>query len=241
LEEFTDEAIAGFLEVAPDAVVVTDRDGRIIRVNAQTERMFQYCRTELLGSHIEVLMPERFRVRHVQQRTAYAKDPVPRPMGGGQTQLNGLRKNGDEFPVEISLGVLPTDFGYLIASAIRDVSDKKQLEAELSQRTQQLEDANRNKDVFMGMLAHELRNPLAAISMAVEIFRERPSDEEPEHLLDIISRQTLQMLHLVDDLMDVSRIAHGKIRIQKMPVDLACFIRQAIEAVQPLLNAHKQQ
>lgn len=239
-EEFFEQAFASFLEVAPDAVVVADRDGRIIRVNAQTERMFQYSRTELLGRQIEILIPERFRERHVQQRAAYSAEPTMRPMGVGQRQLYGLRKDGQEFPVEISLGVLPTEAGFLIASAIRDVSEQRRLEEELSERTRQLEEANRNKDEFLGMLAHELRNPLAATSMAVEVLRHSSPIEDPKQLWDIISRQTLQMLHLVNDLMDVSRIAHGKVRIQKVPVDLDPLIRQAIEAVQPLLNANKQ-
>lgn len=108
-------------------------------------------------------------------------------------------------------------------------------------RLEKLEEANRNKDEFLGMLAHELRNPLAAISMAVEVLRQRPPNVDPEQVCDVISRQTLQMLHLVDDLMDVSRIAHGKVRIQKIPVVLNPLIRQAIEAVQPILNTHKQQ
>ena len=239
--EFAEQAFESFLEVAPDAVVVADRDGRIIRVNAQTEKMFQYARAELLGRPVEALIPERFRERHVKQRTAYSADPRTRPMGVGQRQLHGLRKDGEEFPVEISLGVLPSADGLLVASVIRDVSSQRRLEAELCEQSRQLVEANQNKDEFLGMLAHELRNPLAAISMAVEVLRESPPDADPEQMWDIISRQTLQMLHLVDDLMDVSRIAHGKVRVEKVPVDLHPLISQAIEAVQPLLNAHRQQ
>lgn len=238
--EFTEQAFASFLEVAPDAVIIVDHDGRIIRVNAQAERMFQYPRGELLGRQIELLIPERFRERHVEQRAAYSADPKIRPMGVGQRQLYGLRKNGQEFPVEISLGALPTEQGSLIASAIRDVSEQKRLEAELSERTRQLEQADRNKDEFLGMLAHELRSPLTANIMCVEALRNSPLIDGPKHLWDIISQQTSQMLHLVDDLMDVSRIAHGKVRIQKISVDLNPLIRQAIEASQPLLSAHKQ-
>jgi signal transduction histidine kinase len=115
------------------------------------------------------------------------------------------------------------------------------LEAKLLQRTQQLEEANNNKDEFLGTLAHELRSPLAAVSMAVDILRENPSSEDIEQLWSIIRRQTNQMLHLVEDLMDVSRIAHAKVRVQKIQVDLEPLISQAIEAVQPLFSVHKQQ
>lgn len=241
LGEFAEQIFARFLEFAPDAVVVADGDGRIIRVNAQTEKMFQYARKELLGRQIEVLIPECFRERHVQQRAAYSAKPVLRPMGVGNRQLYGLRKNGDEFPVEISLGPLPTEGGLLVASAIRDVTEQRRLEAELNERTRQLEEANHNKDEFLGTLAHEVRNPLAAISMAVEVLRQETSMHDRAQFCDIISRQALQILHLVEDLMDVSRIAHGKVRIQKVPVDLVPLISQAIEAVQPLLIARNQQ
>lgn len=239
-EEFSERVFSGFLEFAPDAVVIADQDGRIVRINVQTEKMFQYSRAELLGRQIEVLIPESFCKQHSQLLADYSAEPIFRPMGMGQLQLYGLRKGGHEFPVEISLGVLPTEAGFLMASAIRDVSEQRRLEAELNERTLQVEESNRNKDEFLGMLAHELRNPLAVTSMTVELLRHSPHTEAPEQLWDVVSRQTSQMLHLVDDLMDVSRIAHGKVRIQKVPVDLGPLVSQAIEAVQPLLNARKQ-
>ena len=120
LVPWPEQEFHGFLEAAPDAVVIADRDGRIIRVNAQAEKLFGYPRAELLGQEVEMLIPERFRVRHVGQRTAYSANPSARPMGTGQ-QLHGLRKDGHEFPAEISLSPLPTEDGFVIASAIRDV------------------------------------------------------------------------------------------------------------------------
>lgn len=230
-----------FLEFAPDAIVVAEQDGRIILVNAQTETMFRYSRAELLGKQIEILMPERFRARHYRHRDAYFNDPKPRPMGAGQERLYGLKSDGQEFPLEISLGVLPTDNGHLVVSVIRDVSEKKGLEWELLDRTQKLEKASRNKDEFLGVLAHELRSPLAAVSMAVDVLRQRPVEDDCEQLWDIIKRQSEQMLHLIEDLLDVSRIAHGKVRIEKVQVDLERLIRQAIEAVQPLLSIRNHQ
>jgi PAS domain-containing protein len=85
-----DEEFNGFLESAPDAVVITDRDGRIIRVNAQTEKLFGYLREELFGQEVEMLMPERFREQHVGQRTDFTATPTTRPMGMSQ-QMYGLR------------------------------------------------------------------------------------------------------------------------------------------------------
>jgi PAS domain S-box-containing protein len=126
MSEPSDAVVIGLLEAAPDAIIAVDRDGHIRVVNAQTVRMFGYERSELLGQSIELLVPERFRGRHPGHRLAYLRDMRPRPMGAG-VPLAARRRDGSEFPAEISLSALEN--GGMIVAAVRDVSDRVRREA----------------------------------------------------------------------------------------------------------------
>ena len=150
------------LESMPDGIVIVNASGHIVRVSRQAERLFGSEHGQLRGKPIEVLLPKRFHGAHVGRRAAYVAQHRVRTMGAG-LELHGQRKDGTEFPVEISLSPLDTEEGMLVSSAIRDIMDRKRYEQALQDKNIELANANQAKDRFLAGMSHELRTPLNAI------------------------------------------------------------------------------
>ena len=235
-----DAKFRALLESAPDAMVIVDRAGRIAIVNAQTEQMFGYRRHELLGQPVEVLVPMPYRNRHERHRHGYATAAHARPMGAG-LELFAVRKDGTQFPVEISLSPLETEEGLLVASAIRDITARKRAEAErerlLQERTAHAE-ANRVKDEFLATLSHELRTPLNAILGWTSLLLKEPGFAgKTRHALETVLRNAQAQTQIVEDLIDLSRVVTGKLRIDARPIDLADVVNAAIDVMRPTADA----
>src|SRR5471030_2918435 len=210
----------GLLDSTPDAIIMANASGRIVLANSQAEALFGYVRGEMRGQALESLMPERMRQAHVGHRSLYFSAPLSRPMGSGR-ELFGLRKDGSEFPVEISLSPIDTEEGMLIMSAIRDISERKEIEHTLHERNLELAAANAAKDRFLASMSHELRTPLNAIigfTGTLLMKLPGPLNREQDKQLHTIQGSARHLLSLINELLDLTRIEADKMELDWQPV-----------------------
>jgi PAS domain S-box-containing protein len=200
-----EQHFAALLESAPDAVVIIDAGGAIVLVNAQTESLFAYKRTELLGRPIETLLPDRFHDRHLGHREQYAADPRTRPWGAG-LELAGRRKDGSEFPVDISLSSIATDSGLLMTAFVRDITERKaadELRRNLHERRVLLEHLVSAEEEERRRIAGDIHDDsiqaMTAAGMRLQILRRALVDPAHAQLLDDL-QQTIRLA--------ISRLRH---------------------------------
>jgi PAS domain S-box-containing protein len=228
----------GLVEAAPDAIVITDQRGRIVLLNAQAERLFGYRREEVLGELVEALVPKRYRPRHPAYRNDYFREPKTRAMGAAGVELYGVRKDGSEFPAEISLSPLETEEGTLALTAIRDTTERKKTEVERI-RFAQAQEAVRMRDEFISIAAHELRTPLTSVQLHLQGLQDtlkraagdggRLDAPKLQTKVEKAVQQTVRLADLVNALLDVSRVIGGRLTLNLDRTDLVRVAQDVVE------------
>jgi len=250
------------VEASPSGQVMTDRQGTIVLVNSMTEKMFGYDRRELLGKPIEVLVPERFRRRHPQFREGFSADPHARPMGAGR-DLYGLHKDGREFPVEIGLNPVETDDGLFVLSAIVDITERKEAEAQVRSLNETLEQrvaeqtaelrtamndltaakvaaeaANRAKSAFLANMSHEIRTPLNAVIGLTDLVLDTSLNGEQRNYLEMVHGAGESLLTVINDILDFSKIEAGRLELEQLPFEPIEWLGDTLKSL--ALRAHSK-
>jgi PAS domain S-box-containing protein len=227
--------LASIVESSDDAIISKSLGGIIQSWNVAAERLFGYTSEEAVGRHISLIIPP--------DRLAEEDHIIATLRAGTRIdhfETERVRKDGR--PVSVSLTVSPIrdDDGNIVGASkiARDVTERRQMEDNLRKLAADLAEADRRKDEFLATLAHELRNPLAPLSNTLEILKRLgSSDPATRRGLDTMERQLEQLVRLVDDLLDLSRITHNRIELRKRHIELAPLIRQAVLGAQPLAHS----
>ena len=217
--EISNELTKQLLDAAPDPTVLVGRDGTIIYANAQMEAVFGYAAKELIKRPIEDLLPERYREIHPTHRSGFLASPDPRPMGSG-LELFALHRDGHEIPVQISLSPVVTDDGTLVLSAIRDISDQKELEAELRERS-------RAKSRFLAAASHDLRQPIQALQLLNRAAKSIATDKTHQSIIEKQQKSLDSMSRLLNSLLNITKLEAGIIR----PDVTDCAVEEIFDSI----------
>jgi len=232
------------IEEAPDAILEVNQAGHIVIANKTSETLFGYTREELVGQPVEILVPMPHRGNHSDNVARFVRSGKTRPMGQG-LDLNARRKDGSEFPVEISLSPIRSAQEVLIVVVIRDVSERRKAEQqlralqegyfnELVARQHEAERLNRLKSEFMASVSHELRTPLHTIIGFTDLLKEEINgtlNAKQLRFVDHIQRDSEHLLALINDVLDLSRIEAGGLSLHTEQIDIADLLHQTAESV----------
>ena len=211
----SEEMLRNLFEFAPDAILISDRDGLIVRANARAEEMLGYNRDELIGKPVEILTPEALREAHVHHRAAYYSDPRTRTMGAGfGYDLSARRKDGSTFPVDIGLSPLQIDGRFFVTAIIRDITERKQAEDALRASYQELQTLNEvSREVLNSLdLQAILDGMLGAIN------------PQQEAALQKVLNQTADQLNMINDIMQTTQLEVDSVIVDRYPVNLFEFL-----------------
>lgn len=221
-----EDLFRALLEAAPDGMVIVDEGGTIVMVNAEAERLFGYPRTEMIGNKVELLVPHRFHQTHQADRNGYVAEPRARPMGSG-LDLWGRRKDASEFPVEISLSPLKTKQGLLVSASVRDMTERRRLEA-TKRSAKHMKEALRREILLRREIHHRVKNSLQIVASLLFLRARSVTDKR---LIEILEESRNRILSIA--------LIHEKLYAigSASTLELSDYIRQLIADVSQVYRA----
>jgi PAS domain S-box-containing protein len=231
------ELMRSALAAAPDAMLFADAAGRVVFANRQMCTLFGYSAQEIATLEVEDLLPQRHRAVHRAYRGSFMREQRARQMGIG-LELLARRKDGTEFPVEISLSPIHDEERDLIAAAIRDVTARRRIQAALLEARQAAERATQAKSRFLATASHDLRQPLQSLALLNGALRRMVSDAQAQEALHYQDMAIDAMSRLVNALLDMSKLESGAVRPQPTDMDIGALFAE-LEQEFSSLASHK--
>ncbi len=239
-----DRALAQLLHIASDAVICADDAHRICFFNDGAVRIFGYAVAEALGQPLNMLLPARFHSAHHAHLNVFSGSGVMARNMSERSPIFALRKDGEEFPAQAAISRVSIDEGTVFTVMLRDVSEQHRADALLERALEDAENAVRDRDDLLGLVSHDLRNPVNAVKMLASALLRTPLDpgvtrlssEAAEHVAVILQAAT-QMDALIQDLLDVTRLESGKLRISPRPGAIGALMATTADVLAPIAAA----
>lgn len=227
LPETLEDILNSILNISSEGIIVADQDMRILLFSKGAEVIFGYSAPEVLGRHIELLIPQDRRAAHQQRVQSFAAGAILSRRMSNRQDVTGLTKDGRLAPIEVGLSKLTTRTGMIYTAIIRDISESLQAEAELNQAVSEATAANAAKSAFLAAMSHEVRTPLnGVLGMAQAMARDALPPKQAERL-EVIRQSGESLLGILNDMLDLSKIEAGKLEMETLEFDLGDLIAGA--------------
>jgi PAS domain S-box-containing protein len=238
----SDSLVTAILSIAADAIICVDGTQRITFFNDGASRIFGYSPDEMLGQPLATLLPERFRTAHHAHVEAFGNSPMSSRRMGERSLISGVRKNGEEFPAEAAIAHMPSDGGPVFSVVLRDVTDQRRAEEVNARLLTEMEKAVKQRDELLGLVSHDLRNPVNAVKMLAAAILRIEMDgatllpDVAEHA-GVMLEAANQMDALIQDLLDATRLEAGRLRLVPHWCSPGELVSKAVDTLTPIAAA----
>lgn len=235
----SDTLVAAILSIAADAIICVDGEQRITFFNEGAARIFGYDADEMLGQPLATLLPMRFRRSHSSHIETFGKSRIVARQMGERSLISGVRKNGEEFPAEAAIAHMPSENGPVFSVVLRDVTEQRRAQETNERLLVEMEKAVKQRDEMLGLVSHDLRNPVNAVKMLAAAILRLPADgltlrpEVYEHATVMLQAAT-QMDALIQDLLDSTRLEAGRLRLAPRWTHVSELVSVTVDTLEPM-------